>query len=52
MIATVLSDIKMNKDKNNRDFKTRMLRVGGERCPVAPFKFFTSKRAMIWSFLL
>ena len=39
---------------NNRDFKSRTLFVGGERCPVAVFEFFCGvetsiKTPMRWS---
>ena len=48
----------MNKDKvfhdNNRDFKSRTLFVGVERCPVALFESFVERRplhAMVCFFL-
>ena len=41
----------MNKDTsfhdNNSDFKSRMLFVGGERCPVAVFKSFVEGRPVL-----
>ena len=47
MIATLVRHFKcLNKDRNNRDFKTRMLRVKGERCLVALFKFFVERRPL------
>ena len=32
---------------NNRDFKSRTLFVGGERCPVALFKSFVEQRPLL-----
>ena len=40
---------------NNRDFKSRTLFVGGERCPVALFESFVERRpfhAMVFFFYL
>ena len=51
MTATLFRHLNEQKYKFsvilNRDFKSRTLFVGGERCPVTLFKFFVQRRPLL-----